>query len=383
MKILFIASDNSLSSGAFNSMVELCRLLKNKGYEPLVIVPRCGDGDKLLSKYSISWKKIRTLNWTVSNKGFKHYTDTLIFLFKFVFNIISITRIAKVIRKERIDLVHINTIWTYAGAVSAIACRVPFVWHIREGLDVDQNRQLVNDNCYSLIKKADRIIFVSNYLKKHYESKLKGKKCTVIYNGINETRFLSERLNECDKNTIEFLSVGGMTFNKGQDVIIEAVKLLRDEGIENFHVSFVGTGKKQKEFKQYVLDNRIDQFITFCGKKENVSEYYKKADAFIMSSDAEAFGRVTVEAMLSGCLVLGSESGGTPELLDQGEVGILFEKGNANSLADKMKDVILCPDKYYDLSRAGQMYAINHFTSERNADAIIDVYNSVLRSKHL
>src|SRR5690606_35858245 len=87
-----------------------------------------------------------------------------------------------------------------------------------------------------------------------------------------------------------------------------------------------------QKIKEFNLENRV--FIRPFRKE--IVVFYKAIDAFVMASKAETFGMVTIEALASGIPVIGSNAGGTPEILNHGEFGVLFETLNADDLAQKI-----------------------------------------------
>ncbi len=378
-KILFVASDNAAYSGAFRSMVKLCCLLRKSGkYDPIVVLPRKGNGQELLDNENIRWFYIRSFSWTIWEKDQGSSKVQLSMMTKRLYNqIFAITQIASLIRKEKVDIVHINTIWSYVGQQAAARCKIPCVWHIREALEIFQNRSLFSDKCYGLIDKADRVIDISEFIRDYYSPRLKTDRSLVIYNGIDEKDFYCERDFGNKKDVLEFLNVGSMNTNKGQEYIVEAAGMLKEEGINNFHISFIGSGEKRTVLEDMVNKKGLSENVTFYGDRSDVALFYKKSDAYIMSSISEPFGRVTVEAMMAGCIVIGADSGATPEVLDNGDAGVLYKSENSNDLHLKMRSVIEDYDKYIGIAKDGQKYAMENFTASKNADEIMKVYEKL------
>ena len=110
----------------------------------------------------------------------------------------------------------------------------------------------------------------------------------------------------------------------------------------------------------------------------NTDEYYKKSDVMIMASECEAFGRTTVEAMQSGCLVIGSDSGATPDILNHGKAGILFKPRDSVDLKNKMIYVMKNKSICRKIAKDGQNRAIRKYTARENAKQIYEVYKSIL-----
>ena len=102
-------------------------------------------------------------------------------------------------------------------------------------------------------------------------------------------------------------------------------------------------------------------------------------DVELVCSRAEAFGRITAEAMMGGMPVIGSDTGGTPELIREGETGFLYEYGNSEALADRMAFFIEHPEAITMMGHKAQAYALQNFTIERCVKEIMDVYREVIR----
>ena len=103
---------------------------------------------------------------------------------------------------------------------------------------------------------------------------------------------------------------------------------------------------------------------------------YKKADSAIVASKAEAFGRVTVEAMMAGTLVIGANTAGTKELIGE-NYGLLYEQGNAIDLADKIIYAMQNSEKMSLIAKNAREYSLQRFSAGRNAREIFDVYETI------
>ena len=80
--------------------------------------------------------------------------------------------------------------------------------------------------------------------------------------------------------------------------------------------------------------------------RKDIAVFYKSVDAFVMASKAESIGMVTIEAMACGTPVIGSNAGGTPELLQFGQLGYLFETLSSTDLATKISDFLAAPHRF-------------------------------------
>ena len=98
----------------------------------------------------------------------------------------------------------------------------------------------------------------------------------------------------------------------------------------------------------------------------------------IVTSRCEAFGRVTVEAMLTGNLVLGADSAGTKELLQDGNLGVLYECGNPESIKEQVIFIIENRDSLTDKADVARTYMREHMSARKNAENIYREYRRIL-----
>lgn len=384
-RVLMIASDCNSTSGAFRSMTKLCQLLHNYEFKPLVVIPYHADGEELLKKYGIEYVFIRSYDWIVPIDFQWTLKRRIEYAIKYVLNRIASLRISVLIKKEKIDILHINTLYSYVGAYAAKSAKIPFVWHIRELLEEDQNRRFLYDSAISLICQSNAVIAISDYVYHKFEKKLEGSNLLRIYNGLDEEDYYipveMHQYPTADHREVHFICVGNMHGGKGQDLIIQAASLLKQHGRNNFHIDFIGDGAFRNDYEKMILKMNLQDKITLHGSQKELKPFYQNSDVMLMSSTAEAFGRTTVEAMMAGCMIIASNSGASPELLCNGKYGLLFEYKDAHSLCEKMILVLDQPQMVAEYAKAGQKYALNTFTAKQNAECISKLYQTILMNK--
>ena len=205
----------------------------------------------------------------------------------------------------------------------------------------------------SVMVRSDLIIAGSNFIFSHikenyYDYLEQQKKFLVIFRGINVDYFdPSTKLEIDEKNLLKkweinkekkiILVPGRLTSWKGQELLIEAVNLVKIElGYEAFHVVILGSDQGRNLYKkklirlteQFRLTNQI-KFIDHC---KDMALAYKISDIVISPSiEPEAFGRVAVEAQSMEKLIIASNIGGSNETIIDEKTGFLFESGNAKS----------------------------------------------------
>lgn len=372
--ILFMASDNSSSSGAFLCMLDLNIELKKRGISTAVVLPEYGNGEELLRQKNVDFTYIISRHWGKK----KHEESSDVGEIIELQNENAIGEIEKFITDHQVRLVHNNTTYTYVGAVAARNRGIPWVWHIRENIYEQGYEFLDYKNAMEWINQSSKILVVSRFIKSCYKD-FDDSKISIIYDGVDtkDYYFVKEGLLKNKKTVLAV--VGVITDLKGQKDMIEAARILKRQPID-FQVLLVGGG--DKDYTEYlhtlVREYQLEQEIVFCGKRDDIYHYYQKADIVVVCSRAEAFGRVTIEARLSGCLVIGADAGATSELLADKETGLLYKKGNGKDLAEKIIEAVSEKENSRKMAQCGQRYVYQTYSKERNAEQIMKVYEEIL-----
>lgn len=287
------------------------------------------------------------------------------------------------IQKEKIQLIHINSSVSSFAAIAALMAHIPYVWHIRELLEEQFGCEFLNKELkMSLYRKADKLIAISDYVKNQYDIK-HGIETFRLYNGLDIGRFKKDiKQGNQFKNT--FIVAAMITPEKGQWDVIQAAELLIKRGHNDVRVIIVGGGAENYiwALKKYVQRKRLEKNICILPFQNHLSQLRSQASYAITSSQNEALGRVTIEAMLAGNVVIGARSGGTTEIIGENEErGFLFELGNIVSLADTMERVMSCDEGRKNLLlQKAQRYAEETFDSRRYCVELQKIYDETIAS---
>lgn len=380
MKILFAASDNDKSSGAFLSMITLIDILRKKySIDFFVILPGDGDGIELLEDKKIPYKVIKSITWVIPISIRDSKSTKIKTIVKKILNIKAIKEISKFIEENDIDIVHINTTYSYVAAKSAIELNVPLVWHLREFLEQHQNNTLWDREWGNkLINQADKIIVISDSLKEKYVNVFDEDKLVRIYDSVDDDGFYKPDKEIFNNDLITFIMVGRFNYPKGQLDYANACAKLYSSGFTNFEAWLVGEG--DPSFNKQLVDIfesvNMDNY-KFFGYRKDVDKLYELADISFTCSEFEAFGRTTVEAMLSGNLVIGANSGATTELIRDNR-GILFKLHDSDDLFNKIKYALDNPVVSKKIAESGREYMFDILSPEKNADEVFKVYYEIL-----
>ena len=190
-------------------------------------------------------------------------------------------------------------------------------------------------------KKFDKVVCVSQDVEKSFRSIYGTEFDTeVIYNVIDDYS-IREKANEnirdfsFDKKIPTIVSVGRLSTQKRFDRLIEAHKVLLDEGFLN-NLLIIGEGDERENLEQIIKELGVKKTVTLSGFKSNPYPYIKNADLLVCSSDYEGFSSFVAEGLILGKAIATTECTGMTELLGSSQYGIITEC-DANALAEGIK----------------------------------------------
>lgn len=331
-KILFVLHDDYSKSGATASMLTVIKKIKeNKQIDLEVLLPKYnGDLKSKLEEYGIKNKSLRYFGSRYYLNGFigKDIRNYIIFLLKNIINLFSVIYFC-LKNKKKYDVVYSNTSHIYIGSMIAYLIKAKHIWHIREfGWEDQRALHIFGDFLFYkyLEKSSNKIILISKALNSKVLRYIKEDNIlSVIYNDIDNSDIYYYPERNFNKNNIKLLVVGTIALNKGQEFVIDQVSMLRKYLI-NTNLRIAGRGdidyinKLRKKVEKLDLINNIE----FLGQVKDLNSIRKDTDICIISSYSEAFGRVTIEAMLSGMVVVAYNGGANPELIENGITGYLY-----------------------------------------------------------
>ena len=389
MKILVCAHDATITGGANRSLLMLIDGLINiYGVEQIeVLVPRRkGSFIDELNKRKIKWYGSLYFGVTSSirNDGKDWMRISKVYGGYVLENILAVYYACK-FKNKQYDLVYTNTRGPILGAKIAKKLKLPHIVHVRE---FGAEKPLFGFWDYKkMYKMSDKIILISQALYDEYSHYVKQDKLIAISNGIDSPLGLPFHVHN-NENEYNLLLTGRLVPDKGHKDAILAMEILKDRGINNIHLYIAGSLQAsmhiawyEKELKQLIKEKDLEKNITFCGEVRDMISLRNKMDVELMTAIKETFGRVTIEGMRSGLLLIGSNTGGTVELVQDGITGLLYQQGNPVDLADKIQKVYNNRDYAEKLARAGYEYTQNHYTAEVNVRSVYQTIKEVLNGK--
>lgn len=377
-KVLYISSESSLG-GASQSLCDMLTYIKEY-IHPIVVVPAKGDLENRLAHMHVKTYLIPL------SRGFGEIGQHTLEDEErdFVVNYRAALEIKDIIEKESVELVHINSSVCNAGAMGAILTDVPYVWHLREIMEEHFGCEFWDaDLKRSLFKRTDKFIAISGCVQTAYRDR-HAIVSQIIYDGIDAGRYV-QAIQRKEMDSHSFILAGNISEAKGQIDAIRAVAILVKEGISNIRLHIVGgySARFAWGLKRYVNKYGLEENIILHCFMSDLSELRRKCAYAIVSSKFEALGRVTVEAMMAGNIVIGVNTGGTIELIGEDkERGYIYTQGSPDSLAEAMLEAIQeGENRKRKIREQAQAFALSNFDTKEYAINICNVYKEILGQK--
>ncbi len=192
--------------------------------------------------------------------------------------------------------------------------------------------------------KFDKIIAISEGVKKEFLKLYEAKDTEVIYNLIDVKKIKQDSLKEdvrYDKNKLNLISIGRIHPMKGYDRLIEVLhELDKNSKLDNVVVRIIGSGPDEELIKNLISKYKLEDKVLFLGPKKNPYPYLLKSDCFIMCSRYEPFGLVILESLTLKVPVLSLEELSIHEIMNK-KYGIIVEnsfKGLYNGILDTIEN---------------------------------------------
>jgi len=193
----------------------------------------------------------------------------------------------------------------------------------------------------------------------------------IIHGGTDIERFPSVHKRDYPSGHLKLLYAGQLARHKGVHTAIEAMgRLVNKQRIHQITLTLVGAGHPGYEafLRDLVERERLHDFVIFhkLVSKEEMPALLQQFDILVFPSIyEEPLARMTQEAMASGLVVVGTTTGGTTEILRDGETGLTFAPEDADGLDKQVTRLFNDPDLYCRLAQAGRQTVLENFTLDK------------------
>jgi glycosyltransferase involved in cell wall biosynthesis len=248
----------------------------------------------------------------------------------------------------------------------------------------------------ALLRMVDRIsarlskghaLAVSDYVARSVRERLgyPPERVTTLPNGVDTTLFCPDPLHRSETRQSlgisddEFLvlCVGRMTPQKGQATLLQALSRLRPNRNRTL---MVGDGPHRSALEQLCRDLGLSESVSFVGTRADVPDLLRAADVLVLPSLHEGFGLVVAEALASGTPVIASNVGPLPEIVSNGNTGLLVEPGDPQSLANGLMELLTQPERRRAMGGRGREEVLRRFGLPLMLERLEEVYKRLAKA---
>lgn len=220
----------------------------------------------------------------------------------------------------------------------------------------------------SSFNHADRIITVSDYTKKSLEKVFGITDASVIYNWVDTSIFMPGKPAKSGSRKFKLLFVGNQSFRKGWDIAVRVMKKLGDN-YELAATSGLGERYRPGNVKNIRPLGRLDT--------AGLVRAYQECDALLFPSRYEGFGYVALEAMACGKPVIAASNSALPEVVSDGECGLLCQPDDIDCFVSACKKMAHEPAFRNRLGTNARQHALSKFSSENQVKKYISMYREL------
>lgn len=290
----------------------------------------------------------------------------------------------RVLKRYRPEVAHVQ--YMAPGAIPILLLRLLGMHQIiataHTAADIYPSLRLVHfvqQHCVRVFtcitERAERSFFGTSRLYNE-QTQLKKRNHFTIYNALPAGISISQQA-KSQNRPLTIGVVSRLESIKGMDLVVPAfaqVKACHPE----MQLLIVGDGSLRKQMEEQTHKAGLEKAVEFAGRQpqEKLSSYYDRIDILLMPSRSEGFGLTAIEGMARGCVVVAARTGGLPEVVRDGKVGLLHEPEQIKDLAAKINKLIEKPTLWKQFSNEATTY-VQRFSFERFSQLFNNLYQKI------
>lgn len=366
MRILYYYSSHQADTGSPKALLGMIDALDRARYTPLFLAGASGGGDLVRE---LTARGVQLVRETVTEVTIRRPVASLL----------RVARSAAMLRRERVDVLHVNEFgWNLDVVLAAPLAQVPVVLHVHNPLDVAAR------NLDRLA--ATRVVFVSEAHRRatgHLDRI--AARSLVLHNPVDIERFESGRdIRESlglAPSSVVVATVCQLTPNKALDVLLAVARELVPRWPE---LHFVVAGRAGIGHEAYADGIRAEAALPpllgrvhFLGSRTDVPDILASSDLFFLPTRSETFGIVVAEAMAASLPVVTTNVGGIPEIVRSEAEGIVLEPDDVPGFVGALDALLADPEQRRALGAAGRRSLEGRFDRATFARALESLYASL------
>jgi len=354
--------------GAERELLVMLDRLPQRGYRPIVVCQDRGPLVVELERRGIETRMAPMPPWRK--------------LFAYPQRAGAVRALHDVIAAVRPVLIHVNDIWWVPQTRCAVEglAPVPIVAHVRQEIEPAKAGR------YELAQ-ADLVFPVSRQIQQSLEKGgVRPERLRTLYSGLDMTRVVDQKSGLDARRRFGIPAeapvigtVANLFERKGYEVMIEALPTIVKTS-PAVHYLIVGSGDAAYEARLKAMAEalRLESRVHFAGFQQSVYPCLAAMDLYVHPALMEGFGIAVLEAMAMRKPVVATTTGGLPEIVQEGETGMLVPPGDSKALAKAVSSLLQDPARCRQLGEAGRARVAAHFTVEAMMDGLVSGYESLL-----
>ncbi|WP_137789068.1 N-acetyl-alpha-D-glucosaminyl L-malate synthase BshA [Bacillus sp. E(2018)] len=302
------------------------------------------------------------------------------------------SKMAEVAKREKLDLLHVH--YAVPHAVCAVLAKQMLNDEMKivttlHGTDITVlgYDPSLSEMIKFGIEKSDVVTSVSHQLKADTLELLNINKDIIPVHNFVDERVYYRRSNNAelrrtygiDENEKVIVHISNFRKVKRLEDVIKSFALIRKELTSK--LLLIGNGPELTTACELVRELDIEDDVLFLGKQENVGELFSICDLKLLLSEKESFGLVLLEAMACGVPVIGTNIGGIPEVIVDGETGYMVELGDPESVAEKAIALLQDEEKLMAFRANSVRHVKENFLSDKIVSIYEDIYYSLIEDR--
>ncbi len=286
-------------------------------------------------------------------------------------------RLARLLRADRIDLVHafLFIASTYAFLATRIYRRPAFISSARNcKFEPNPLRRWLIGRAFAA---SDAVVCNSAEMARFAASLygVRKQQARVVYNGVDTQRFVPGGQRPA---TLRVGTVGRLEAQKNVEMFLDAALTVAAR-VPEARFEILGEGSQRASLERGIERRGLADRVCLAGTREGVAAFLQGLSPFWLTSDWEGTPNVVLEAMASGLPVLCTRVGGIPELVDDGHSGVLLEAGGDARLAEESLRLHAQPDVAAGLGRRAREVVQQRFSLTAMVETTLQVYQDSIR----
>jgi glycosyltransferase involved in cell wall biosynthesis len=367
-RILYVHGIGSIG-GAERDLIALLSKLDRRIWHPTIACPETGPLRDVTLAQDVPTYPINLPPWRKVSSLMSRYA--------------GVRRLRKLLADVQPALVHVNDLWWVPHTVRAVAGlshRIPIIAHVRQEAQPRKVTQYALDRVDYVVAVSHQVEqgmltggVAPNRIRTHYS----GVDCSAM--AFSEGDHNIRMQQGVPHEALLLGTIANLLPLKGYEVMLDALPAIL-AAIPSVHYLIIGGGGVEygARLEAIALERGIAERVHFVGFQKSVASYLSAMDLYVHPSLKEAFGLAVVEAMAMEKAVVATTTGGLPEVVEQGETGLLVPPGDAELLAAAVVSLLEDKVRREQMGRKGRARAHERFSLDASVKHMEQFYGEVL-----